>query len=118
MTKGLPHVVILGAGPAGVGAAYQLVSKGLARVTVLEAQDRVGGNASSFELDGVFCDHGSHRLHPVAEPEIMADLKKLLGDAGQVDWLSVEANGAADGRAEELCAERGRRYGEEGIHAQ
>ena len=80
MTKELPHVVILGAGPAGVGAAYQLVSKGLARVTVLEAHDRVGGNAASFELDGVYCDHGSHRLHPVAEPEIMADLKKLLGD--------------------------------------
>ena len=25
-------------------------------------------------------DSGSHRLHPVAQPEIMADLKKLLGD--------------------------------------
>ena len=31
-------VVILGAGPAGLGAAYQLVKKRLARVTVLEAR--------------------------------------------------------------------------------
>ena len=73
------HVVILGAGPAGVGAAYQLVRKGIARVTVLEQRDGVGGNAGSFELDGVHCDFGSHRLHPVVPPEIMSDLRRLLG---------------------------------------
>src|SRR5580658_6378440 len=74
------HVVILGAGPSGCGAAYQLVKTGIARVTVLEQQDRVGGNAGSFEIDGVHCDLGSHRLHPVALPEIMDDLRLLLGN--------------------------------------
>src|ERR1035438_9557382 len=73
------HVVILGAGPAGAGAAYQLVQKKIARVTVLELRDGVGGNAGSFELDGVHCDFGSHRLHPVALPEIMDGLRRLLG---------------------------------------
>jgi protoporphyrinogen oxidase len=73
------HVVILGAGPAGVGAAYQLVKKGIARVTVLEQKETVGGNAGSFELEGVHCDYGSHRLHPVVAPEIMEDLRRLLG---------------------------------------
>jgi protoporphyrinogen oxidase len=73
------HVVILGAGPAGVGAAYQLVRKGIARVTVLEQQNRVGGNAGSFELDGIYCDFGSHRLFPVLPAEIMGDLRRLLG---------------------------------------
>jgi len=73
------HVMILGAGPAGVGAAYQLVRKGIARVTVLEQRDGVGGNAGSFELDGVYCDYGSHRLHPAAKAEIMQDLRRLLG---------------------------------------
>jgi protoporphyrinogen oxidase len=73
------QVVILGAGPAGVGAAYQLVKKGLASVTVLEQRDTVGGNAGSFELAGVHCDYGSHRLHPVVAPEIMEDLRRLLG---------------------------------------
>ena len=48
-----PHVVILGAGPAGVGAAFRLMQKGTARVTVLEQQDKPGGNAGSFLLDGV-----------------------------------------------------------------
>ncbi len=79
--KKLPdqHVVVLGAGPAGVGAAYQLAEKGIARVTVLEQRETVGGNAGSFELDGVYCDFGSHRLHPVVAPEIMQDLRRLLG---------------------------------------
>jgi protoporphyrinogen oxidase len=76
----LPHVVILGAGPAGVGAAYRLRRRGQARVTVLEARDTVGGNAGSFELDGVHCDFGSHRLHPVVPPDILADLRDLLGE--------------------------------------
>ena len=80
MTLAKPHVVILGAGPAGVGAAYQLAHKGIARVTALERQERVGGNAGSFDLEGVHCDFGSHRLHPVTPPEIMRDLRRLLGD--------------------------------------
>src|SRR5436305_12937336 len=75
----LPHVVILGAGPAGAGAAYQLVRKGLARVTVLEQRDTPGGNAGSFNLDGVYCDFGSHRLHPVVSREILDDLRGLMG---------------------------------------
>jgi protoporphyrinogen oxidase len=74
------HVVILGAGPAGVGAAYQLVRQQKARVTVLEQHSAVGGNAGSFELDGIYCDFGSHRLHPVVPPAILEDLRRLLGD--------------------------------------
>lgn len=75
-----PHVVVLGAGPAGVGAAYQLTRRGIARVTVLEQRDTVGGNAGSFELDGLHADYGSHRLHPACDPEILRDLRELLGD--------------------------------------
>jgi protoporphyrinogen oxidase len=74
-----PHVVILGAGPAGVGAAHRLMQRGTARVTVLEQQDKPGGNAGSFELDGVYCDYGSHRLFPMLPAGIMQDLRRLLG---------------------------------------
>ena len=75
-----PHVVILGAGPAGVGAAYQLTSRGIALATVLEQRDTVGGNAGSFELEGLWADYGSHRLHPACDPEILRGLRELLGD--------------------------------------
>jgi protoporphyrinogen oxidase len=40
----------------------------------------VGGNASSFEFEGVYCDFGSHRLHTVTQPNILGDLRRLLGD--------------------------------------
>ena len=74
-----PRVLILGAGPAGVGAAYQLARRGIAQATVLEQRDIVGGNAGSFEVDGIWADYGSHRLHPACDPEILADLRELLG---------------------------------------
>lgn len=75
-----PHVVILGAGPAGVGAAYRLRLEDRARVTVIEQQPVVGGNAGSFDAGGQRVDYGSHRLHPACAPEILADIRSLLGD--------------------------------------
>ena len=76
----LPHVVILGAGPAGLGAAYRLRLSGRARATVLERGAVVGGNAASFSINGVHVDYGSHRLHPACDPAILADIRTLLGD--------------------------------------
>jgi protoporphyrinogen oxidase len=74
------HIAILGAGPAGLGAAYLLTRERKAAVTLLERQDVVGGLAGSFELAGVRADFGSHRLHPSCEPAILADIRRLLGD--------------------------------------
>lgn len=75
-----PHVIILGAGPAGVGGACRLRRLNRARVTVVEQQPVVGGNAGSFVLNGHRLDYGSHRLHPACEPAIMEDIRKFLGD--------------------------------------
>lgn len=72
-------MIILGAGPAGTGAAYQLTRTETAQVTVLEQREGVGGNAGSFELGGMRVDFGSHRLHPACDPEILKDLSDLLG---------------------------------------
>jgi len=77
---GKPHVVILGAGPAGLGAAFRLARRGDARVTLLEQNRHVGGNAGSFELAGMRVDYGSHRLHPSCAPEVLDDIRGLLGD--------------------------------------
>ncbi|MBI4718573.1 MAG: FAD-dependent oxidoreductase [Planctomycetes bacterium] len=76
----LPTVIILGAGPAGLGAAWRLRREDKAHVTVLEQRDAVGGNAGSFELEGIPVDYGSHRLHPACQPHILADLRALLKD--------------------------------------
>ncbi len=74
------RVVVLGGGPAGVGAAWRLALRGDVDVTVLEQNPLLGGNAGSFDFGGQRVDYGSHRLHPACEPDILADLKRILGD--------------------------------------
>jgi len=75
---GRSRVLILGGGPAGLGGAHWLAHRGFAP-TLVEARDRVGGNAGSFELSGLRVDYGSHRLHPATDPEILSELWSLLG---------------------------------------
>lgn len=96
-------LVVLGAGPAGLGAAFRAASAGQ-RVILLERQGRVGGAAGSFEIAGVPVDFGSHRLHPSIEPRILGELKGLLKDDLQLRrrngrirlagrWIAFPLNG-------------------------
>ena len=54
-------VVIIGAGPAGLTAAFVLAGKGRTS-TVLEADDTVGGISRTVERDGWRFDVGGHRF--------------------------------------------------------
>jgi protoporphyrinogen oxidase len=54
-------VIIIGAGPAGLTAAYEITKKGN-KVTVIESTGSVGGMAKSFELFGQIVDCGPHRF--------------------------------------------------------
>lgn len=72
-------LVVLGAGPAGLGAAYRAARSGH-RVVVLEREGQVGGAARSLEVAGQRVDLGSHRLHRSVRPEVLATLRTLLGD--------------------------------------
>jgi len=73
-----PRVVILGGGPAGVGAAYQLRRHDRADVTLVERNPVFGGNAGSFVANGQHLDYGSHRLHSACDPRILEDIRRLL----------------------------------------
>ncbi|MFM8973387.1 MAG: NAD(P)/FAD-dependent oxidoreductase [Actinomycetota bacterium] len=55
------RVVIIGAGPAGLTAAHQLVKGGVAPL-ILEADDTVGGISRTAERDGWRVDIGGHRV--------------------------------------------------------
>ncbi|MGH3849686.1 MAG: NAD(P)/FAD-dependent oxidoreductase, partial [Pseudonocardiaceae bacterium] len=55
------HVVVIGAGPAGLTAAYQLGKQGH-RSTVLESDSVVGGISRTVERDGWRFDIGGHRF--------------------------------------------------------
>ncbi|MFK0119459.1 protoporphyrinogen oxidase [Streptomyces sp. NPDC090994] len=58
---GTGHVVVVGAGIAGLAAAHRLSERG-ARVTVLEASDRVGGKLLPGEIAGVRVDLGAESM--------------------------------------------------------
>lgn len=72
-------IAVLGAGPAGAGAAYKLAQRKNFDVTLVERGESVGGNAGSFELAGFRVDYGSHRLHPSCDPGILSDVRRMLG---------------------------------------
>ncbi|MBJ30504.1 MAG: FAD-dependent oxidoreductase [Acidimicrobiaceae bacterium] len=76
-------LVVLGAGPTGLAAARRAAQAGH-RVVLLERADEVGGMAASPVVAGQRVDLGSHRLHPSTDPEILADLRDLLGAELQV----------------------------------
>jgi UDP-galactopyranose mutase len=56
-----PQVVVIGAGPAGLTAAYALTKRG-ASTTVLEGDAMVGGISRTAERDGWRFDIGGHRF--------------------------------------------------------
>jgi protoporphyrinogen oxidase len=70
-------VAVLGAGPAGLTAAYRLVRRGLP-VVVFEAGEEVGGLARTVVRDGYRFDLGGHRFFTKSE-EVEALWKELLG---------------------------------------
>ena len=62
------HVVVIGAGPAGLTAAYQLAKSSDARITVLEADDMVGGISRTAQYKGFRFDIGGHRFFTKIAP--------------------------------------------------
>ena len=56
------HVIVVGAGLAGLGAAATLRAKGI-DVTVVEARDRIGGRVHSVERYGTTIDLGASWIH-------------------------------------------------------
>lgn len=55
-------IIVFGAGPAGLGAAYYL-SKAGRRVIVLEKEPRVGGMGASQKIKDCIADYGPHTFH-------------------------------------------------------
>ena len=76
-------IAVVGAGPAGLAAAWRAARAGH-EVVVLDRAPVVGGMAGSFEVAGLRVDHGSHRLHPATPPPVLAAVRELLGDDLQV----------------------------------
>jgi protoporphyrinogen oxidase len=84
-----PRIVVVGAGPTGLGAGYRLRELGYDDWVILEAADRVGGLATSFtDDDGFTWDIGGHVMFS-HYPYYDALVERLMGD--QYSTLSREA---------------------------
>jgi UDP-galactopyranose mutase len=79
-----PTVLILGAGPTGLSAAYHLGPEAL----LVERNDRVGGWCRSMEIDGFTFDHAGHILFS-DDPYVLDLYRLLLGD--NLHWQDREA---------------------------
>ena len=77
------RVVIVGAGPAGLTAAYQLAKAGV-KAIVLEADDIVGGISRTAQYKGFRFDIGGHRFFTKIEP-VQTLWEEVLGD----EFISV-----------------------------
>ena len=80
--SGKQRVVILGAGPAGITAAWRLSELGYP-VTVLERDDAVGGMARTINVGNYAVDFGPHTFHVRETDEsrrVLASIKRFFGD--------------------------------------
>ncbi len=80
--SGQQRVVILGAGPAGITAAWRLTEMGYF-VTVLERDDAVGGMARTIKVGQYAVDFGPHTFHIRETDEsrrVLASIERFFGD--------------------------------------
>lgn len=82
------HVGIIGGGIAGLVAAYEL-SKAAVKVTLFEREEKLGGLASSFAIDG---SHDIERYyHFVCKPDhTYFEMMKKLGIYDRLRWVTTE----------------------------
>ncbi|WP_432043997.1 protoporphyrinogen oxidase [Streptomyces cadmiisoli] len=76
------QVVVIGAGIAGLAAAHRLLARG-ARVTVLEASERVGGKLLPGDIAGVRVDLGAESM--LARRPEAVDLAREVGLADRLE---------------------------------
>ncbi|MBQ9848857.1 MAG: NAD(P)/FAD-dependent oxidoreductase [Clostridia bacterium] len=109
-------VVIIGAGPAGLTAAYELVTKSNEfEVTVLEESNDLGGISKTVNYKGNRMDMGGHRFFSKM-PEVNEWWEKLLPMQGapsyddiKLERASTLSNGGPDPEAEDrVMLTRGR----------
>jgi glycine/D-amino acid oxidase-like deaminating enzyme len=81
-TKMRRHVIVIGSGLAGMTAAYELSKTGTDEVTVLEANDRIGGRVRGVVVDGDNYELGGFMIF-----SWYREIRRLLTENGLVDQL-------------------------------
>jgi protoporphyrinogen oxidase len=82
MTQQKKTVVVLGAGPAGLAAAYTAQKAGY-HVVVIERSDIAGGKGASRSWKNFIVDYGPHTFHAMTQE--ITDLVMEHGEGGMFD---------------------------------
>ena len=93
------QAIIIGAGPAGLTAGYELIKKKEYKVTVIEETDQVGGISKTIQYNGNRMDIGGHRFFSKND-EIMqwwTDILPLQGKPALDDLLLDRKKDYAEG---------------------
>ena len=77
-----PLALVIGAGPAGLTAAYELATRTALRVVVLEATDALGGISQTVVYEGNRIDIGGHRFFSKSDRVLDWWLGMLPSEAG------------------------------------
>ncbi len=85
-------VLIIGAGPAGLTAAYELLDKSKDyEVVVFEESDKFGGISRTVEYKGNRMDMGGHRFFSKV-PEVNEWWEKMLPTQGSASYDDIKLN--------------------------
>jgi len=90
-----PTIAVVGGGPMGLAVAYQLALEG-AKPVLLEADDRLGGMAASFEFAGQTLERYYH-FHCLSDGAFF-ELLQELGLADAMRWKQTSMGFFMDGR--------------------
>ncbi|KAK9510868.1 hypothetical protein O3M35_005557 [Rhynocoris fuscipes] len=88
-----PRIVIIGAGVAGIAAATSLLDRGFDNVTVIEAEDRIGGRVHSVPFGKKHVDLGAHWIHGEVDNPVYGlvhemDIVHHSGDYNNLHFVS------------------------------
>lgn len=98
-------VVIIGAGAAGLAAATRLLSHNLTNITVLEAEDRIGGRVNSVPFGDAIVELGAEWVDGQKGNvvyELVQDLDLLGEFETGIEILFSDGKSISGGRGEEL----------------
>ena len=102
-------VIIIGAGPAGLTAAYELLTKTNLRPLILEATPYIGGLSRSYTHNGNIMDAGCHRFFSKSDAvmNLWTQILPLQGSPSRDDVLlkrdSTLTPGGPDPETEDKC---------------
>jgi protoporphyrinogen oxidase len=80
------RIAVIGAGPMGLGVAYQLVQQGNIPV-IFEADDRVGGMTATFDFGGLNIERYYH-FHCISDKAFLEVLREL-GLEEKLHWAET-----------------------------